>query len=317
MTGMRDSDFWKKHGIVIGCLVVIAFIIVFTNIPALFNFFQNAAGNATPSVLQQVRYSGRSMLPAVSREMLTRETVIVLTNKARVENGLAPLAQNQLLNAIAESRARDMLEKQYFAHVSPTGQQASDIAQSIGYHYKVIAENIGSGDFYTNQKIVDGWMQSPGHRNNILSAEVREIGVAVLKGKMKGAETYLAVQIFGLQSLPVAQNICVVPSDDLRRDIEMKKAEIETLQDQLDRLKNELDAEQESIETDQKYTYNDVRKIQKLNDKINAFNEKSRWYNRLVAEAKAKATVMESMVKEYNRMLQIYNDCRASHDIHD
>ncbi|MFA5321283.1 MAG: hypothetical protein WC373_01310, partial [Smithella sp.] len=71
------------------------------------------------------------------------------------------------------------------------------------------------------------------------------------------------------------------------------------------------------IETDQKYTYTDARKVQKLNERINAFNEKSRWYNRLVGEAKAKATVMASMVNEYNRVLQIYNDCRASHDIHD
>ncbi|MFA5324481.1 MAG: CAP domain-containing protein, partial [Smithella sp.] len=294
MTGMKDSGFWKQHGIVIGCLVVIVFIIVFTNIPALFNFFQNAAGNGSPDVLQQFWYSGSSILPAVSREILTREAVIALTNKARFENGFAPLAENQLLNLIAESRARDMLEKQYFAHVSPTGQQVSDIAQNIGYHYKIISENIGSGDFYTNQKMVDGWMQSPGHRNNILSPEVQEIGVAVLKGRLKGAKTYVAVQIFGLQSLPVAQNICVAPSDNLRHEIDMKKAEIETLQDQLDRLKNELDAEQESIETDQKYTYTDARKVQKLNERINAFNEKSRWYNRLVGEAKANVTVMES-----------------------
>ena len=93
-----------------------------------------------------------------------------------------------------------MLEKQYFDHVSPTGEQASDLAENVGYHYKIIAENIGTGDFLNNQKIVDGWMQSPGHRENILSTEVREIGAAVLKGKMKGSVTYIAVQIFGLQS---------------------------------------------------------------------------------------------------------------------
>ena len=90
----------------------------------------------------------------------------------------------------------------------------------------------------------------------------------------------------------------------------MKKAEIKSLQDQLDRLKKELDAEQESIETDKKYTYDDAQKIQKLNEKIYALNEKSRWYNRVVEEAKAKVTVTESMVSEYNRVLQTYNDCR-------
>jgi predicted nuclease with TOPRIM domain len=156
-------------------------------------------------------------------------------------------------------------------------------------------------------------MQSPGHRVNILSAEVQEIGAAVVKGRMKGMEAYITVQIFGLPSLPVAHNICVAPSENLMRDIEVKKAEIGSLQDQLNRLKVELDTEQASIEKDQSYTYNDPQKIQKLNEKINAFNEKSRWYNRIVGEAKGKMAVTESMVKEYNRSLQTYNECRASH----
>jgi chromosome segregation ATPase len=146
---------------------------------------------------------------------------------------------------------------------------------------------------------------------------VQEIGAAVLKGKMKGVETYITVQIFGLQSLPVTQNICVAPSSNLAHDIEIKKAEMESLRDQINRLKQELDTEQESIETDRKYTYDNAEKIQKLNEKINAFNEKSRWYNRIVGEAKAKSDVTQSMVNEYNRILQIYNDCRASHDIRD
>jgi outer membrane murein-binding lipoprotein Lpp len=267
--------------------------------------------------LQQIRQSGDDILPSVLREKLTAKDVIKLTNNARAVNGLHPLAENQLLNLIAESRANDMLEKQYFAHVSPTGQQASDIAQTIGYHYKIIAENIGSGDFYTNQKIVDGWMQSPGHRANILSTEVQEIGAAVIRGKMKNADTYVTVQIFGLQSLPVAQKTCVAPSSNLLNDIEAKKAEIASLQDQLNSLKQELDNEQEAIETDKKYTYDNAEKIQKLNERINAFNEKSRWYNKIVGEVKAKSDVAQSMVNEYNRMSQIYNDCRSSHDIHD
>ena len=303
-----ESNFWKKHGIVIASLAVIAFIISITNLPRLFDFFQTL-NNAGDSSFQQIQQAGKSILPSVAREVLTRDAVIVLTNKARADKGLPPLTENQLLNSIAESRARDMLERQYFAHVSPTGQQASDIAQSTGYAYKVIAENIGSGDFYTNQKIVDGWMQSPGHRNNILSTDVQEIGAAVLKGKMKGMDTYVTVQIFGLQSLPVAQKKCVAPSENLLRDIEVKKAEIESLQDQLNRLQNELNDEAESIETDQRHTNGDAQKIMKLNVRINAYNEKSRWHNRIAGEAKAKAEVAESMVNEYNRLLQIYKEC--------
>jgi uncharacterized protein YkwD len=310
MAKQTESDFWKKYSIAVIVLAVVIFVILFTNIPKLFDFFNNV-DSAGYSALKQIRPSGDYILPSVAREKLAAVDIIKLTNSARAANGLPSLAENQLLNSIAESRARDMLEKQYFAHVSPTGQQASDIAQTIGYHYKIIAENIGSGDFYTNQKIVDGWMQSPGHRANILSPEVQEIGAAVIKGKMKGTDTYVAVQIFGLQSLPVAQNICVAPASNLLSDIEAKKAEIASLQEQLNRLKQELDSEQEAIETDKKYTYDNVEKIRKLNERINVFNEKSRWYNRIVGDAKAKSEVAQSMVNEYNRMLQIYNDCRS------
>jgi uncharacterized protein YkwD len=311
MNEPTETDFWKKHSIVIIILVLVFLTVIVTNLPRLFDFL-NTGKFAGSYVTRDTSFMGKSMLPSVSREKLNTESIIYLTNKARAENGLPQLVENQLLNSIAESRARDMLEKQYFDHVSPTGQQASDLAQSIGYAYKIIAENIGSGDFISNQKIVDGWMQSPGHRKNILSTEVREIGAAVLKGRMKGSETYVAVQIFGLQSPPVNQNICVAPSDNLRHDIEVKKVEIKSLQDQLNRLKNELDAEQESIEEDKKHTYDDAQKIQKVNEKINAFNEKSRWYNRVVEEAKAKATVTESMINEYNRLLQTYNECTTS-----
>jgi uncharacterized protein YkwD len=312
MDEQPQDSFREKYRIVIILVAVFVLLVLVTNLPNIYNFFTSNIGSEGYSFLQQIQYSGKSIPPSASREALTRDAVIEMTNKARADNGLPPLAENQLLNSIAESRAGDMLEKQYFAHVSPSGQQASDIAQSVGYAYKIIAENIGSGDFYTNQKIVDGWMQSPGHRVNILSTEVQEIGAAVMKGRMKGMETYITVQIFGLPSLPVVHNVCAAPSENLMRDIEVKKSEIEALHDQLNRLKVELDAEQASIEKDQNYTYNDAQKIQKINDRINAFNEKSRWYNKLVSEAKGKAAVTESMVKEYNRSLQTYNECRAS-----
>jgi uncharacterized protein YkwD len=312
MNKLPESDFWKKYSIVIIVLALVIFIIVVTNIPKLFDSL-TVEKVASYYVALDNGYTDKLKLPSISRKVLTGNAVVTLTNKARAANGLPPLTENHLLNSIAESRARDMLENQYFDHVSPTGQQASDLAQNIGYHYKIIAENIGSGDFINNQKIVDGWMQSPGHRENILSSEVREIGAAVLKGKMKGSVTYVAVQIFGLQSLPVSKNICVSPSDNLIHDIDVKKAEIESLQDQINRLKNELDAEQESIETDKKYTYDDAQKIHKLNIRINSFNEKSRWYNKVAEEAKAKSVVTESMINEYNRLIQIYNECQTKH----
>ncbi|MCE5262008.1 MAG: CAP domain-containing protein [Deltaproteobacteria bacterium] len=249
----------------------------------------------------------------VLRENLNRDAIIALTNDARAMNGLPPLRTNPLLNDIAEARTRDMFEKQYFAHVSPTGQQVADIAQIVSYHYKRIAENIGSGDFLTNQKIIDNWMQSPGHRANILDSDVEEIGAAVMKGRMKGRETYVAVQIFGLQSPSVAQHApCVAPSKNLLDEIELKKAEIEGLNDQLRRMKQEFDAESASIETDRKYTYDDQQKIQSLNVRIAALNEKKHWYLRVMTDVQAKSIALKALVDEYNRMVQAYNACSSS-----
>lgn len=297
MADITESGWRKMLSLIAYIIAIIVFVFLSTQIPKLFNTTKNTASTSDQSV---------------SREDLNKKSIITRTNNARAQNGLPPLTENPLLDSIAEVRVRDMLEKQYLAHVSPTGQQASDIAQSIGYRYKVIAENIGSGDFYTNQKVVDGWMQSPGHRNNILSAEVQDIGVAVLKGNMKGTETYLSVQIFGLQSLPVTPNACTAPSDVVLREIEAKKAEIESLRGQFERMKSELDKESESIESDKRYTYDD-EKIAMLNEKIRGFNEKIRSFKRIEQEAKAKETALESLINNYNRTLQTYNECRASH----
>lgn len=301
------DNFWKQYRIVAILLFIFVALVVVTRLPDIYGFFAHIAGNGGFSPWQQVQSSGGAVL----QEVLTKDAVIELTNKARADHGLAPLAENQLLNSIAEARARDMLEKQYFAHVSPTGQQASDIAQSVGYAYRIIAENIGSGIFFTNRKIIDGWMQSPGHRQNILSTEVQDIGAAVVRGKMKGMDTYITVQIFGLPSLPVEHKVCVAPPESLLHDINTGKAELNAMQDQLDRLKAELVAQQASIGKDQADVYNDAQNVQKLNERINAFNEKSRWFNKLAAEANGKALVTDAMVREYNKMSQAYNECRG------
>ncbi len=257
-----------------------------------------------------VRISGAG--PPPIQEPLSKEAIIGLTNNARTLQGLIMLSENPLLDGIAEARVKDMLEKQYFAHVSPTGEQASDIAQRVGYRYKIIAENIASGLFFTNQKIIDGWMQSPGHRKNILSPEVREMGASVIKGRMNGADTWVSVQIFGLQSLPVSEKSCMPPSQELLGEIETKKTEIGTLNERLTRLRQELDAEKDSIELERRLAGNDPKRNYDLNGKIRAYNEKSNWHNQSLAEMNAKETVLNSMAEEYNKALQSYRDCKAS-----
>jgi len=246
------------------------------------------------------------------QEALTKEDVIRLTNYARIQKGLHQLTENQLLNAIAEERVRDMFEKQYIGHISPTGEQPSDVAQKVGYRYKIIAENIASGMFLNNQKIIDGWLQSPGHRKNMFSKDIQEIGVAISKGKINDQDTLVAIQIFGLPSLPVATQACIPPSQDLRNEIEAKKIEIRSLSSILSDMKQKLDIEKDSIEADKRIASNDKRAINDRRIKIKIYNEKANVYNNLVADVRAKKIVLEDMVTRYNGTLQNYKECRGS-----
>ena len=129
---------------------------------------------------------------------LTKSGVIAQTNKARQENGALPsLSENPLLNTIAEERLKDMFKNQYLSSHSPAGEDYTDLAGRVGYKYGRLAENIASGTFRNDEKVVDLWMQSPGHRENILTSDVSEIGVAVGKGFLKGQEVWLSVEILG------------------------------------------------------------------------------------------------------------------------
>jgi uncharacterized protein YkwD len=296
------SQFWKRYTTWGIAIAVVACIVLYV-------LLHKPSHLSIPS---NVVMHGNVVTPGPLQEVLNRKSIIDLTNKARGLNGLSVLGENVLLNTIAETRARDMFDKQYFAHVSPTGDQASDIAQRIGYQYKIIAENIGSGTFLSNQKVIDGWMQSPGHRKNILSTEVKELGAAITKGIMSGQETWISVQIFGLQSPPVSQETCVAPSQGLLNDIQGKKAEISELNDSLKRIKQELDSEHASIETDRRLLSGRSQEQYDLSVKIKAYNEKITWHNQRAADMKAKVLVLQSMTNEYNEMLQTYNSCRTS-----
>ena len=166
--------------------------------------------------------------------------------------------------------------------------------------------------FLTNQKIIDGWMQSPGHRQNILSPEVREIGVSVMKGTMRGQDTWVSVQIFGLQSPPVSAKLCTPPSQHLLNQIEAKRAELRGLNERLTNLSRELESEKTSIELDRMLAGKDSKRNHDLSVKIKTYNAKSNWHNESLAEIKAKEAVVNSMVVEYNRMLETYKECRGS-----
>ncbi|MBL7511718.1 CAP domain-containing protein, partial [Frankia nepalensis] len=102
--------------------------------------------------------------------------VIALTNLERQRHGLAPLAPDPLLGVAAAAHSEDMARRRFFDHRNPDGLQVADRVTALGYRYATVAENIAAGQ-RTPIEVVEGWMNSPGHRRNILLPEITQIGV--------------------------------------------------------------------------------------------------------------------------------------------
>lgn len=102
--------------------------------------------------------------------------VINLVNEIRAEYGLGALAADEELSRVARIKSQDMKDNNYFSHTSPTYGSPFDMMKSFGISYKTAGENIAKG-YMTPQAVVDGWMNSEGHRANILNASFNTIGV--------------------------------------------------------------------------------------------------------------------------------------------
>lgn len=107
--------------------------------------------------------------------------VVTLVNKERAKAGLKPLTVNANLANVALVKAQDMKNNNYFSHNSPTYGSPFDMMKSFGISYRYAGENIAMGQ-RTPQEVMNAWMNSSGHRANILSANFTQIGVAYYNG---------------------------------------------------------------------------------------------------------------------------------------
>ena len=109
--------------------------------------------------------------------------VIRLTNVKRTQNGLRNLSANWELNRVAQYKAQDMRNKNYFSHTSPTYGSPFDMIRAFGISYRSAGENIAKGQT-TPAQVVEAWWNSAGHRANILNSSYTQIGVGyVADGK--------------------------------------------------------------------------------------------------------------------------------------
>ncbi|MFG2143354.1 CAP domain-containing protein [Streptomyces sp. NPDC048696] len=120
--------------------------------------------------------------------------VVALTNGHRATAGLRPLADDTRLASAAQAYSTDMAERGFYSHTSPEGLEPWDRARAAGAAHRGIGENIACGQ-RTAAEVVEGWMNSPGHRANILKPDFTHIGVGFAGGGRAG--TYWT-QLFGL-----------------------------------------------------------------------------------------------------------------------
>lgn len=133
--------------------------------------------------------------------------LINLTNQKREENRLSPLLNNSALELAASKKAEDMISKHYWAHNSPDGITPWVFIKDSGYNYVYAGENLARG-FSNSQDVVDAWMASPTHRENLLSPNFKDVGFSIKSGNLDGEETLLVVQEFGSRiALPVPSSI--------------------------------------------------------------------------------------------------------------
>jgi len=216
--------------------------------------------------------------------VLTKARVIAETNIQRYDNGmLTPLVENAKLSAAAKAKAEDMFLNQYFDHVSPSGVDPGTLVKNAGYNYIVTGENLILGNFEDEPEVVRLWMESPGHRENILHERFTEIGVAIVKGTYKGKTAWIGVQEFGLPF-----SACDEPSADLKAKIELNKNTLDQLAVKIENKRDE---------------------IERTNRNSPQYNALVDEYNQLVAQYNVLNDETKAFIAQYNNQVNNFNNC--------
>lgn len=227
--------------------------------------------------------------------ILTVDGVVLWTNQQRRLNGeLSKLSSNDQLNAAAQAKVQDMFDNQYFDHYSPAGKGPGDFVDEVNYEFIKTGENLALGNFADDQELVQAWMDSPGHRENMLTPDFTEIGVAVAKGEFEGQTTWLAVQVFG-------RPLSACPQIDKNL-----KVAIDSNQTNLDTLKLEIDSLRKQIEQTRPRGRNrSQQKINQFNQIVDQYNLQADQYNSITKET-------QDYINQYNAQIKAFNDCANS-----
>ena len=132
------------------------------------------------------------------QQNLQENQILELVNLERSKNGIQPLTINLQLTQSAQLKTRDMLDRNYFGHISNGGQKWSDFIIKSGYNYTISGENLAK-NYTDSRSTVQAWMNSTTHRNNILNKDFHETGIGFGNGIIDNQSTILITQQFGSQ----------------------------------------------------------------------------------------------------------------------
>lgn len=152
-----------------------------------------------------------------------QKQLIELTNAERQKAGLSPVSENEALNKAAAAKGQNMVTENYWAHFAPSGKTPWDFMLGAGYRFTFAGENLAK-NFYKSDDVVKAWMASPTHRDNLLNAKYRDVGIAVVEGVLDGQKTTLVIQEFGTTESLAANPLVdvqgkqyVVPKQDFNK----------------------------------------------------------------------------------------------------
>lgn len=205
--------------------------------------------------------------------------ILNATNQHRAKDGLTVLAGNTMLNRAAADKVDDMFAQQYFEHVSPQNKGPADLVEKVKYEYLSVGENLALGNYADNADLVQAWMDSPGHRANILNSKFTEIGIAAKSGVFEGQQTWLAVQTFALPA-----SACPAPNDFLRSTFDSQQVLLDKLQTDLNAKKDDFAHRPEEL----KNLADEINALaEQGNTKIKQGNEEIKTGNELAASESA------------------------------
>lgn len=276
--------------------VISSFVIFFLVCAIIFSFFYfsydevikkqivKLIPTSFPDNFKPVNNNGNGVVSISNTSgVLTIKGIIEETNRHRGTYNLPPLQEDFGLNEVARIKLDKMFEEQYFAHVSPGGVGVSDIADSVGYKYLLIGDNLARGDYSSDRDVVGAWMDSHGHRRNVLEERYERIGVAARKDDYKGREEWIAVQIFSMPS-----SACPEIDDNLLIQIEERKGELQDIEDRRREIQREIDSVPRGSEEH-------IAKVEEFNSNLILYNEKVR--------------ELDVMINDYNNQIRIREEC--------